>query len=57
MVLKRLLLLIILLYTAMLNAQDKEEVLFRIDDEKVYSHLSRIWKTEHRSKLDLKYNK
>ena len=37
MVLKRLLLLIILLYTAMLNAQDKEEVLFRMDDEKVYS--------------------
>ena len=37
MVLKKQLLLIVLLYTVMLNAQEKEEVLFRIDNEKVYS--------------------
>ena len=37
MVLKKQLLLVVLLYTVMLKAQDKEEVIFRIDDEKVYS--------------------
>lgn len=26
-------------------------------DDKIYSHLTRIWKTEHRSKLNLKYNR
>ncbi len=37
MVFKKGLLLIVLLYTVLLRAQDKEEILLRIDDEKVYS--------------------
>jgi peptidyl-prolyl cis-trans isomerase SurA len=37
MVFKKGLLLIVLLYTVLLRAQDKEEILLRIDDDKVYS--------------------
>ena len=37
MVFKNGLLVIVLLYTVLLRAQEKEEVLLRIDEEKVYS--------------------
>ena len=37
MVFKNGLLVIVLLYTVLLRAQEKEEVLLKIDEEKVYS--------------------